>query len=425
MLNLAILLALASAAAAKHCTNITIPVSISARNGVFDIKLPKTEVEVTNFFLNVAKQNSNYSSSVTKGVSPTWGDIPVRDGCKCADACLQFETVKGDYKLAATYCEPDSGAGQNLQILTHGIGFDRSYWDFPYDNTKYSYVNKAVDQGYSTLSYDRLGIGQSSHGDPISEIQIFLEIAALKELTQQVKAGGCGPKFKKIVHVGHSFGSAITFALTNMYPTISDAIVLTGFSQVSSFFGLFALGGNFAPVKVIPTLKDQYVEGYVAAKTSIGVQSNFFAPGDFDPKVLDVATKTGQPAAVGEILTLASAGSTSDFGGPVLIITGGSSHRVIGPGRTFLRFPLGSSSLRFRLANFYIDRDIPFCGGDCKNTVLIQNSAPNLIESSRPSFKAASVFNATIIPGAGHGLNLQYTAGITYKAILDFLASHL
>ncbi|POR32810.1 Uncharacterized protein TPAR_06992 [Tolypocladium paradoxum] len=374
MFRLAVLLALAAAAAAKHCRNITVPVSISARNGVFDIQPPKTEIEVTDFFFNFSKQNSNYTQSITNG----------------------FRTVTGEYKLATTYCEPDGGPGAVLQILTHGVGFDRSYWDFPFDNYKYSYVDKAIDQGYSTLSWDRLGIGHSSHGDPVSEIQIFLEVAALKELTQRARDGKVpclGHKFNKIAHLGHSFGSAITFALTNMYPAVSDAIVLTGFSQVSSFIGLFALGGNFAPVKEIPTLRHRYAEGYVAPKSSIGFHINFFAPGDFDPRMLDVATKTGQPAAVGELLTVGSTGSTSEFGGPVLIITG--------------------------------EKDVPFCGGDCRNTMVIKNSAPNLIEMSKTSFKKASAFNATIVDHAGHGLNLQYSCGFTYKAILDFVRSHL
>jgi hypothetical protein len=52
------------------------------------------------------------------------------------------------------------------------------------------YVYAAVDQaGYSTLSWDRLGTGQSSHGDPINEIQASLEVAALYALTEKLRAG--------------------------------------------------------------------------------------------------------------------------------------------------------------------------------------------------------------------------------------------
>jgi pimeloyl-ACP methyl ester carboxylesterase len=233
--------------------------------------------------------------------------------------------MSGQYKLAATYCEPDHGPGHALQILTHGVGFDRSYWDFPYASYHYSYVNRALDAGYSTLTWDRLGIGHSSHGDPVNEIQIFLEIAALKALTELARGGelhGVSHKFDKTVHLGHSFGSAMTYGLTAMYPNITDAIVLTGFSQVPQYMAYFALGGNFAPVSDNPILAKQYAVGYVAPKDSIGVHINFFGPCDFDPEVLKLATMTGQPAALGELLTLGSAPKTSDFAGPVMIITG-------------------------------------------------------------------------------------------------------
>ena len=42
-----------------------------------------------------------------------------------------------------------------------------SYWDIPYSNFNYSYIDVAVDKyGFCTLSIDRLGIGNSSIADP-------------------------------------------------------------------------------------------------------------------------------------------------------------------------------------------------------------------------------------------------------------------
>ena len=210
--------------------------------------------------------------------------------------------------------------------MTHGVGFDRSYWDLPFNNYNYSYVNRALDAGYSTLSWDRLGIAHSSHGtDPVNEIQMFLTVAALKALTDQAKAGrlcGVSSKFDKTVHIGHSFGSIITYTLTAQYPDITNSIVLTGFSQVGNYLGYFAVGGNFVPVKENPVLAKDYAVGYLAPKSTVGVHINFFAPGDFDPKLLDVAGATGQPVTFGELFTLGGAPATTDFPGSVLIITG-------------------------------------------------------------------------------------------------------
>lgn len=244
----------------------------------------------------------------------------------------QYATVKGDYELAVTYCEPDSGPGPSLQIMTHGIGFDRSYWDLPAQDHAYSYVARAVDDyGYSTLTWDRLGVGQSSHGETINEIQIFLEIAALRELTHVFASGracGVSHSYGSIVHLGHSFGSAITYALVRETPDISAGVVLTGYSQVPNYLGLFALGGNFVPVSSIPALAAWYPTGYVGSGSRMAVHINFFAEGDFDNEVLDYLYMHGQPNTPGEILTVgASAGESNPFPGPVMIITGGTFHQ--------------------------------------------------------------------------------------------------
>lgn len=210
--------------------------------------------------------------------------------------------------------------------------------------------------------------------------------------------GLAGHHFTNKVHIGHSFGSAMTYALSSRYPNITDAIVLTGFSQAPSYLGLFALGANFAPVAGNPALAHKYTTGYVAPKSSIGVHIDFFGPGDFSEAMLDSATRTGQPAALGELLTVADgAAAPSNFGGAVQIITG--------------------------------EHDVPFCGGNC-NAIMAgdapsKGDATNILELSRPMFSKARTFNTTVVPGAGHGLNFGYSHTVTYKGILDFLKQEL
>ncbi|KAG6006666.1 hypothetical protein E4U21_006811 [Claviceps maximensis] len=345
---------------------MTIPISISARNAVFNLQPPTTEIDVTALFLDLSRPDNNATAQYLK----------------------DYATVTGNYTLAATYCEPEvHGSRDALQILTHGVGFDRSYWDYPFHSWNYSYVREAVRDGYSTLTWDRLGVGESSHGDAVNEIQITLEIAALKAITEMARAGQLSHvshKFKKIIHVGHSFGSAMTYGLTAMYPRISDGIVLTGFSQVSKYMAYFSLGAGFAPVNKIRSLADKYGAGYFAPLSKVGVHTNFFGPDNFDPRLLDSAYKTGQAATVGELLTVGSGPSSSDFAGPVMIITG--------------------------------DRDIPFCGGNCMG-----NSETNLIEQSKDNFKKAKVFNATVVPDIGHALNFGYPAHRAFDIIKAFV----
>ena len=163
----------------------------------------------------------------------------------------------------------------------------------------------------------------SSHGDPVSVIQQPLEEAALYALTTMLRNGqidGCAD-YSKVVHVGHSFGSDISYGLARDYPTASDGLVLTGFSVNSTFLSFFALGGNFILASNVSSLS-QYPDGYLAAGDVSAVQTNFFAPGNYDPNVLALAYETGEPVTVGEILTLGAPG-VNHFTGPVFVITGG------------------------------------------------------------------------------------------------------
>lgn len=189
---------------------------------------------------------------------------------------------------------------------------------------------QALDHGYSTFAWDRLGIAESQHGEAVNEIQASLEIAALYSLTESLREGsidGIDTAFDKVVHVGHSFGSLQSYSLAVLHPGASDGLVLTGFSQVS-FIPYFGLGANFVLANGLSSLSD-YPDGYIASGDLTGLQTNFFAPGDFDPAVLDAAYLASQPATVGELLTIAGAsGSVNPITGPVLIITGGKSGRV-------------------------------------------------------------------------------------------------
>jgi pimeloyl-ACP methyl ester carboxylesterase len=214
--------------------------------------------------------------------------------------------------------------------------------------------------GYCTLAFDRPGIGNSSHGEPLNEIQAPLEVAGLAALTMMLRDGSfpnVNFTFTKVVHVGHSFGSAQTYALANMYPNLTDGIILSGFSMNSSFTGYFLAGGNFQQANANQPLRFSNVTGaqvqgilsqyasplvdYLAPLSFTGlpapqnlpngylVSSNeeankylFFYPNYFSPDVLTVAEATKQPVTLGEILTLASLPMMNNYAGPVMVING-------------------------------------------------------------------------------------------------------
>ncbi|KAK8049570.1 hypothetical protein PG994_011300 [Apiospora phragmitis] len=175
---------------------------MSTHRYMFELQATATNIEATNFILNLAQPGRNLTEAVLN----------------------EYVTISGNYSIAATYCEPDCGPGKAVQVLTHGIAFDRSYWDFPVNSYNYSYVNRAIDRGYSAFFFDRLGLGQSSHGEPVNEIQSWLEVSALHALTTMLRENRISEikaKFDKIVHVGHSFGSIQTYGLVAAYPDSS------------------------------------------------------------------------------------------------------------------------------------------------------------------------------------------------------------
>lgn len=319
--------------------------------------------------------------------------------------------MSGDYHIAATYCEPDSGPSSALQILTHGLGADRTYWNLAYNNYNYSYVNQAVDKyGYSTFAWDRLGIAGSSHGNAVDEIQAALELDALKVLTMMLKTGGIKglPKsFDTTVHVGHSYGSQETYALTAMYPGISDCIALTGFSQNGSFALRFDYGGDYILANTVPAMSD-YPDGYMVNGDQRGIQADFLAPNEFDPGMLAFLAKNPQPITVGERLSgsYLEAAAINKFAGPVHIVTG--------------------------------ERDLPFCGGNCSAAPTGYTSIPATSIKSFPDAKKFEVtigkslqcgkrllwLTANVVPKTGHGLNFQYTWPTSYGSVLEFLVQN-
>ena len=94
-----------AAVAGKQCANITIPVNVTARNGVFDLAIPHTNFEVTQFALNLTSASGNYTNASLAG----------------------FATVTGEAFISAKFCSPDIMPKESVvQFLIHGIGFDKT-----------------------------------------------------------------------------------------------------------------------------------------------------------------------------------------------------------------------------------------------------------------------------------------------------------
>jgi pimeloyl-ACP methyl ester carboxylesterase len=448
---------------ARICVNLAIPLTLSARLASFDLKVPKTPADIIALSLLLTNPSLNVTETLLTGY---------------------YTSSPKAYNISATLCRPETVDNGVLQILTHGIGFDKSYWDLPPPFANYSYVATVVDAGYSTLAIDRLGVGGSSRGDPINEIQAALHVEALASITQLIRNGtfwsqcvsyssltstsisqrnGWGPPFgingdhfpakaipsspstasppwhswggessdpplwTKIIHVGHSFGSALTLSLTAKYPSLSDGIILTGFTLTSAYLPLFVAGASFqaahsnqpfrlgstfdiaavSPVIARTNASDElqeeynllsllmksdsglpnaYPDGYLVSATFQGLIYLFLLPGFFNSLLAGWAERHKQPVTPGELLTLGPliSEAPSTFTGPVLLFTGSA--------------------------------DLPFCAGACG--LGTGNLVAQGIDAMWPR---AKVVNAYVQPNTGHGLTMHWNATAGYAVINEWL----
>jgi hypothetical protein len=88
---------LAGLAAARQCSNFLIPVDISSRQGQF-------KEDTGAFATRFNEYQTNYTATLLQG----------------------YQTLKGSYKISAQYCKPDKGSSGKIQLLSHGIGFDKT-----------------------------------------------------------------------------------------------------------------------------------------------------------------------------------------------------------------------------------------------------------------------------------------------------------
>ncbi|KAF8857572.1 alpha/beta-hydrolase [Acephala macrosclerotiorum] len=298
--------------------------------------------------------------------------------------------ISGTYNIGAKLCYPTSGSpnASIIQFLTHGVGFDKSYWDF--FSADYSYQNAAALAGYTTLAYDRLGIGASDHPDPIQVVQAPLEISIGHSLIQMLRSGAiANTKFEKVIGVGHSLGSELTNAVTAQYPTDFDAAVLTGFSvdtagQANFFSALdLVIARENNPAR-FPLLNN----GYLISESINGNQFAFFRAQNYLPAILVAAEATKQTFTIGELFTNSMFQSVAkEFTGPIDVVDG--------------------------------ENDLPFCQSNC---LVPENKAAAVKGSLYPVAAPSSM--VYVAPGAGHGLNLHYVAGEAYQHIFQFLKSN-
>lgn len=303
--------------------------------------------------------------------------------------------VQGTYNIASKICFPNTPVQNSgdlpLQFLIHGVGFDQSYWDF-FDE-EYSYIDYMAKKGYTTFSYDRLGVGGSAKPDPIEIVQSPLQVSIAHSLISMLRSGAiASTKFSKIVGVGHSFGSIQINAITKDYPADLDGAVLTGFSTNMMGLPAFLSGLNLdiASQNDPQRFPISLPNAYTVSSSPISNQIAFFRYPNFSPDVLTAAEATKGTFTLGELFTLGQVSGVADqFKGPVDIVNG--------------------------------ENDLPFCQSNCQ---LPEDQGELAMKILYPENEGGDGGKTFLLEGAGHGLNLHFGAQDAYGQIAGFLGDN-
>lgn len=265
---------LASLAHAYVCTNFVAPITVNAPSYTPSFKEFGTHYDAVQFLVGLTTR-------------PTTGTLSPFSGS---------QNLTVDFAIDSSFCTEDGkyDGSQDIQVLSHGLGFDKSYWDFGGRDSEYSYVRAATNAGYATMAWSRPGNGRSSSGNAYSVLQTEIQSAVLIELTKLLRSGrlhaGISKPTGRVLHVGHSFGSALSNILIAKNPELSDGVVLTGLSHNLTLGSQFPASTNFHFAKENqPERFGNLSTGILTWADELALQYNFFKYPYFDPEVLAYA----------------------------------------------------------------------------------------------------------------------------------------
>jgi pimeloyl-ACP methyl ester carboxylesterase len=288
--------------------------------------------------------------------------------------------------LYGRLCTPP--AATTLQVLVSGITYDHTYWDLPgpsADPARYSYVAHANAAGFATLALDRIGIGRSSHPSGLL-VTIDSDAATTHQAIQAIRRDG----FRKVVLVGHSYGSWTTWYEASRYHDV-DAVVLSGVSHGVNLTAPIRLAPLLLhPAVLDPELGSRYTD-LTYLTTPPGLRDEMFhSPARVDPSLVAFDEAHKSTVTVGEVdnypLILLH---PLDIRAPVLLANGTADPLFCGLG-----------------------------GANCSSASSLVRSEKSHLGSHVPEV------DGFVLPGAGHDLNSAPQAGQWFAAAQAWITQH-
>jgi pimeloyl-ACP methyl ester carboxylesterase len=286
-------------------------------------------------------------------------------------------------QLAGQLCWRGSLNRTTVQVLVHGLTYDRNYWDLPTGTTAQSYVAAATAAGYATFNLDRIGVGRSDRPFNAAVLTTGSAGYVLHQVVQSLRAGQIGgTAFQKVVTVGHSFGSQAVANEAGRFDDV-DGVILSGSLHQTTTATFTQVLPQFYPAQLDPKFGASIPLGYLT--TTPGTRGAIFynlANADLDVVALDEQLK--QTATDGEIATVTNGNlQTQNIDVPVLLAVG--------------------------------QTDLLFC--DVSRSCA---DGQAVIARESGSFPAAPCLEAYVLPLAGHSINLHRNAADWFTAGLDW-----
>lgn len=378
-----------SGAGPGRCSDVSFEVSVTSQNVVFESPPDLNNVTETVDFVREAWRG-NFPA--TNGTAPVSGTF----------------TIKGTY-CAPGGAKPARGQADTLEVLVHGITYNKSMWAGLGFGPPYDWHAHANARGYATLALDRLGHGDNpARPDPLGVVQPQMHVEILHAVLAAVRGGGSnanananplGRTFDRVVLVGHSYGSFLGAALAGLYPDDADALVLTAYNSYADFTAVieadWVQAGAAAAAEEEEEKEKEKKEavppaGYLAMASEAQRTAAFYFGDRFDAAIppVDFALQdTITPGEIGALGALVAAASpAADYAGSVLVAT--AVHDVF-----FCRPPAAACEA--------------------------------LLAAAGDVFPSAAAYDYFAPDDTGHDLTLHYSAGDTARRVHDWLDENL
>ncbi|KAK0629529.1 hypothetical protein B0T17DRAFT_189144 [Bombardia bombarda] len=361
-------------------------------------------VVATNHFFIQPRVDSTIDAVDWQQNTTTWSTPSAKD------RIISENHINQNFSIHAQLCIPSQKGLKAgiLQLATHGLGFDKRYWDVQVQPEEYSYLDATIRAGYSFLSYDRLGTGLSEKPNAYDTVQLPTEIEILAGLTKLARSGQLisastilsttdvsnetdilNFKPTKTVHVGHAFGSYLMTLMLGRpgYGQLSDGALMTGllFNTYLNVLDVKSFNHEFAK-EYDPVLFANYTSGYFVLGSKTDLQKLFLRKTNFDPALLTYLNEIKQPETVGEYASESTTDvlPANDFKAPILFFAG--------------------------------EFDWFLCLGNCTGTyneAMTRQVFPNAIDPT-----------PYLQPNTGHANTLSLNASAGYQVMYNYLGNH-